>query len=124
MDFITSTAILPLLLGCVGLFSLFKLLQWLRMRAYVRNAVVVITGATSGLGRGGLWGSAVGEGLGAWVQTHDIGRQLGSEGQEEKAVGAPGLEVAAREKATCVSGAASVLVSVETGICMWWHPAS
>ncbi|KAB0362702.1 hypothetical protein FD754_006858 [Muntiacus muntjak] len=51
MDFITSTAILPLLLGCVGLFSLFKLLQWLRMRAYVRNAVVVITGATSGLGR-------------------------------------------------------------------------
>ncbi|XP_044795061.1 dehydrogenase/reductase SDR family member 7B isoform X1 [Bubalus bubalis] len=51
MDFITSTAILPLLLGCVGLFSLFKVLQWLRMRAYVRNAVVVITGATSGLGR-------------------------------------------------------------------------
>ncbi|XP_068834559.1 dehydrogenase/reductase SDR family member 7B isoform X5 [Capricornis sumatraensis] len=51
MDFITSTAILPLLLGCMGLFSLFKLLQWLRMRAYIRNAVVVITGATSGLGR-------------------------------------------------------------------------
>ncbi|XP_052514041.1 dehydrogenase/reductase SDR family member 7B isoform X2 [Budorcas taxicolor] len=51
MDFITSTAILPLLLGCVGLFSLFRLLQWLRMKAYIRNAVVVITGATSGLGR-------------------------------------------------------------------------
>ena len=72
MDFITSTAILPLLLGCVGLFSLFKLLQWLRMRAYIRNAVVVITGATSGLGRGGSWGSAAGEGPGAWVQTHDV----------------------------------------------------
>uniref|UniRef100_A0A8I3S5J9 Dehydrogenase/reductase SDR family member 7B n=2 Tax=Canis lupus familiaris TaxID=9615 RepID=A0A8I3S5J9_CANLF len=51
MDFITSTAILPLLFGCVGIFSLFKLLQWIRMRAYLRNAVVVITGATSGLGR-------------------------------------------------------------------------
>ena len=44
--------------------------------------------------------------------------------QEEKAVGASGLEVAAREKATHVSGAASVPVSVETGVCMWWHPAS
>uniref|UniRef100_A0A5F5PRL2 Dehydrogenase/reductase SDR family member 7B n=1 Tax=Equus caballus TaxID=9796 RepID=A0A5F5PRL2_HORSE len=51
MDFITSTAILPLLCGCVGIFSLFKLLQRLRMKAYLRNAVVVITGATSGLGR-------------------------------------------------------------------------
>ena len=72
MDFITSTAILPLLLGCVGLFSLFKLLQWLRMRAYVRNAVVVITGARSGLGRGGSWCRAVGEGLGTWVQTYEV----------------------------------------------------
>ena len=124
MDFITSTAILPLLLGCVGLFSLFKLLQWLRMRAYIRNAVVVITGATSSLGRGGSWGSAAGEGPGAWVQTHDVDWRLGSEGQEEKAMGALGLEVASREKATCVSGAASVLVSMETGICMWWHPTS
>ncbi|XP_060147033.1 dehydrogenase/reductase SDR family member 7B isoform X1 [Globicephala melas] len=51
MDFITSTATVPLLLGCVGVFSLCKLLQWLRTRADVRNAVVVITGATSGLGR-------------------------------------------------------------------------
>uniref|UniRef100_A0A8C3VQT8 Dehydrogenase/reductase SDR family member 7B n=1 Tax=Catagonus wagneri TaxID=51154 RepID=A0A8C3VQT8_9CETA len=51
MDLITSAAILPLLFGCVGVFGLFKLLQWLRMRAYVRDAVVVITGATSGLGR-------------------------------------------------------------------------
>ncbi|XP_004776533.1 dehydrogenase/reductase SDR family member 7B isoform X1 [Mustela putorius furo] len=51
MDFITSTAILPLLFGCVGVFGLFKLLQRVRMKAYLRNAVVVITGATSGLGR-------------------------------------------------------------------------
>ncbi|XP_058415468.1 dehydrogenase/reductase SDR family member 7B isoform X2 [Diceros bicornis minor] len=51
MDWITSTAILPLLLGCVGIFSLFKLLQQMRVKAYLRNAVVVITGATSGLGR-------------------------------------------------------------------------
>ncbi|XP_077019447.1 dehydrogenase/reductase SDR family member 7B isoform X2 [Tamandua tetradactyla] len=51
MDFVTSTAILPLLFGCVGIFSLFKLLQWLRMKAYLQDAVVVITGATSGLGK-------------------------------------------------------------------------
>ncbi|XP_032945494.1 dehydrogenase/reductase SDR family member 7B isoform X2 [Rhinolophus ferrumequinum] len=51
MDFLTSTAILPLLFGCVGVFSLLKLLQRMRMRAYLQNAVVVITGATSGLGR-------------------------------------------------------------------------
>ncbi|XP_062967077.1 dehydrogenase/reductase SDR family member 7B isoform X2 [Cynocephalus volans] len=51
MDFITSTAILPLLFGCVGIFSLFRLLQWMRMKTYLRNVVVVITGATSGLGK-------------------------------------------------------------------------
>ncbi|XP_010616477.1 dehydrogenase/reductase SDR family member 7B isoform X1 [Fukomys damarensis] len=51
MDLITSTAILPLLLGCLGIFGLFQLLQWIRMKAYLRNAVVVVTGATSGLGR-------------------------------------------------------------------------
>ncbi|XP_078228480.1 dehydrogenase/reductase SDR family member 7B isoform X2 [Callithrix jacchus] len=51
MDFITSTAILPLLFGCLGVFGLFRLLQWVRGKAYLRNAVVVITGATSGLGR-------------------------------------------------------------------------
>lgn len=59
MDLITSTATLPLLFGCVGVFGLLKLLQWLRTRAYVRDAVVVITGATSGLGRGGSRGPAV-----------------------------------------------------------------
>ncbi|ELV13998.1 Dehydrogenase/reductase SDR family member 7B [Tupaia chinensis] len=51
MDVITSAAILPLLLGCLGVFGLFRLLQWMRMKAYLRNAVVVITGATSGLGK-------------------------------------------------------------------------
>ncbi|XP_069339287.1 dehydrogenase/reductase SDR family member 7B isoform X6 [Eulemur rufifrons] len=51
MDFITSTAILPLLFGCLGVFGLFRLLQWIRMKAYLRKAVVVITGATSGLGK-------------------------------------------------------------------------
>ncbi|XP_036134331.1 dehydrogenase/reductase SDR family member 7B isoform X1 [Molossus molossus] len=51
MDLVTPTAILPLLLGCVGLFSFFKLRQRERMKAYVQDAVVVITGATSGLGR-------------------------------------------------------------------------
>lgn len=51
MDLITCTAILPLLFGCLGIFGLFRLLQWIRMKAYLRNAVVVVTGATSGLGR-------------------------------------------------------------------------
>ncbi|XP_007939623.1 dehydrogenase/reductase SDR family member 7B [Orycteropus afer afer] len=51
MDLITSMAILPLLFGCVGVFSLFKLLQQMRMKAYLQDAVVVITGATSGLGK-------------------------------------------------------------------------
>ncbi|XP_049730748.1 dehydrogenase/reductase SDR family member 7B isoform X1 [Elephas maximus indicus] len=51
MDLITSVAILPLLVGCVGIFSLFKLLQRMHMKAYLQDAVVVITGATSGLGR-------------------------------------------------------------------------
>ncbi|XP_006894531.1 PREDICTED: dehydrogenase/reductase SDR family member 7B [Elephantulus edwardii] len=51
MDLITSMAILPLLFGCVGVFSLFKVLQRMHMKAYLQDAVVVITGATSGLGR-------------------------------------------------------------------------
>ncbi|XP_037347598.1 dehydrogenase/reductase SDR family member 7B [Talpa occidentalis] len=50
MDFATSTAILPLLFGCVGIFSLFKLLQHMRIKTYFQNVVVVITGSTSGLG--------------------------------------------------------------------------
>ncbi|NXD85632.1 DRS7B reductase, partial [Halcyon senegalensis] len=50
MDF-TSTVIIPLLLGSLGIFGLYRLLQWMRMRAYLQEAVVVITGATSGLGK-------------------------------------------------------------------------
>lgn len=54
MDLVTSTAALSLLFGCVGIFSLFfKMLQCMRMKAHLQDAVVVITGATSGLGRGG-----------------------------------------------------------------------
>ncbi|XP_025939079.1 dehydrogenase/reductase SDR family member 7B isoform X3 [Apteryx rowi] len=50
MDF-TTTVIIPLLFGSLGIFTLFRLLQWMRMRAYLREAVVVVTGATSGLGK-------------------------------------------------------------------------
>jgi len=68
---LTSTVIIPLLFGSLGLFSLFRLLQWMRMRAYLRGAVVVVTGATSGLGKGrygqkgakGRTGSGMWEGL-------------------------------------------------------------
>lgn len=51
MDLVTQTTILPLLFGCLGIFSMFRLLQRIRSKAYLRNAVVVVTGATSGLGR-------------------------------------------------------------------------
>ncbi|XP_043945327.1 dehydrogenase/reductase SDR family member 7B isoform X2 [Protopterus annectens] len=50
MDF-TTIALLPLLFGSVGLFLLYKLLQRLQEKAYVQDAVVVITGASSGLGK-------------------------------------------------------------------------
>ncbi|XP_009068978.1 PREDICTED: dehydrogenase/reductase SDR family member 7B isoform X1 [Acanthisitta chloris] len=50
MDF-TSTVIIPLLFGSLGIFAIFRLLQWMRMRTYLQEAVVVITGATSGLGK-------------------------------------------------------------------------
>ncbi|XP_066496751.1 dehydrogenase/reductase SDR family member 7B isoform X2 [Tiliqua scincoides] len=48
---LTSSVILPLLFGSLGVFGLFRLLQRMRMRAYLKDAVVVITGATSGLGK-------------------------------------------------------------------------
>ncbi|XP_048408650.1 dehydrogenase/reductase SDR family member 7B isoform X2 [Stegostoma tigrinum] len=48
---ITSSNILPLLLGSVGLIILFRLLQSMKDRAVVQDAVVVITGASSGLGK-------------------------------------------------------------------------
>uniref|UniRef100_A0A8C5QXS4 Dehydrogenase/reductase SDR family member 7B n=1 Tax=Leptobrachium leishanense TaxID=445787 RepID=A0A8C5QXS4_9ANUR len=51
MTDLTSWAIIPLLLGSVGVYSLYRLLQRLRSSAYVQGAVVVITGATSGLGK-------------------------------------------------------------------------
>lgn len=51
MDFIPSTAILPLVVSCVGIYGVFKLLQHLYNKTCIQNSVVVITGATSGLGR-------------------------------------------------------------------------
>ncbi|KAH0631965.1 hypothetical protein JD844_019916 [Phrynosoma platyrhinos] len=48
---LTSSVILPLLFGSLGIFGLFRLLQRMRMKAYLKDAVVVITGATSGLGK-------------------------------------------------------------------------
>ncbi|KAG9473421.1 dehydrogenase/reductase SDR family member 7B isoform X2 [Eleutherodactylus coqui] len=48
---LTSWVILPFLLGSVGIYGLLKLLQRLRSSAYIQDAVVVITGATSGLGK-------------------------------------------------------------------------
>ncbi|KAG8558538.1 hypothetical protein GDO81_017041 [Engystomops pustulosus] len=48
---LTSWVILPFLFGSIGIYGLFRLLQRLRSSAYVQDAVVVITGATSGLGK-------------------------------------------------------------------------
>ncbi|XP_041063268.1 dehydrogenase/reductase SDR family member 7B isoform X2 [Carcharodon carcharias] len=48
---ITSSNVLPLLLGSVGLIILFRLLQSMKERAVIQDAVVVITGASSGLGK-------------------------------------------------------------------------
>ncbi|XP_073489160.1 dehydrogenase/reductase SDR family member 7B isoform X1 [Aquarana catesbeiana] len=48
---LTSWVIIPFLIGSIGIYSLFKVLQKLRSSAYVQDAVVVITGATSGLGK-------------------------------------------------------------------------
>lgn len=72
---LTFTAIVPLLLGSVGLFTLFRLLQRMRMRAYLQDAIVVITGATSGLGKGGSPSALQGgRRMGVW----------GAEGSEEE----------------------------------------
>lgn len=48
---LTSGVIIPVLIGSIGVYGLFKVLQKLRSSAYVQDAVVVITGATSGLGK-------------------------------------------------------------------------
>ncbi|XP_053133124.1 dehydrogenase/reductase SDR family member 7B isoform X3 [Hemicordylus capensis] len=48
---LASTTLLFLLSGSLGVFGLFRLLQRMRGKAYLKDAVVVITGATSGLGK-------------------------------------------------------------------------
>ncbi|XP_077172479.1 dehydrogenase/reductase SDR family member 7B isoform X2 [Paroedura picta] len=48
---LTSAVVLPLLLGGLGVYGVFRLLQKMRAKAYLKDAVVVITGATSGLGK-------------------------------------------------------------------------
>ncbi|XP_072337071.1 dehydrogenase/reductase SDR family member 7B isoform X2 [Scyliorhinus torazame] len=48
---VTYSNLLPLMLGSVGLIILFRLLQSMKERAIVQGAVVVITGASSGLGK-------------------------------------------------------------------------
>uniref|UniRef100_A0A6B2F7M1 Dehydrogenase/reductase SDR family member 7B n=1 Tax=Bothriechis nubestris TaxID=1766655 RepID=A0A6B2F7M1_9SAUR len=50
MDF-TTGILLPLLLGGAGIFTLFRWIRRIQARAYLKDAVVVITGATSGLGK-------------------------------------------------------------------------
>ncbi|XP_056391047.1 dehydrogenase/reductase SDR family member 7B [Hyla sarda] len=48
---LTSWVIIPFLFGSIGIYSLFRLLQRLRSSDYIQDAVVVVTGATSGLGK-------------------------------------------------------------------------
>ncbi|XP_075686132.1 dehydrogenase/reductase SDR family member 7B isoform X2 [Rhinoderma darwinii] len=48
---LTSWVIIPFLFSSIGVYSLLRLLKKLRSSAYIQNAVVVITGATSGLGK-------------------------------------------------------------------------
>uniref|UniRef100_A0A8C7E555 Dehydrogenase/reductase SDR family member 7B n=2 Tax=Naja naja TaxID=35670 RepID=A0A8C7E555_NAJNA len=50
MDF-TTGILLPLILGGVGIFTILRLVRRIQARAYLKDAVVVITGATSGLGK-------------------------------------------------------------------------
>ncbi|XP_070810952.1 dehydrogenase/reductase SDR family member 7B isoform X2 [Pituophis catenifer annectens] len=50
MDF-TTGILLPLLFGGAGVFTLLRLVRRIQARAYLKDAVVVITGATSGLGK-------------------------------------------------------------------------
>ncbi|XP_073504009.1 dehydrogenase/reductase SDR family member 7B [Phyllobates terribilis] len=48
---LTSWVIIPFLFGSIGIYGLVRLLQRLRSGAYIQDAIVVITGATSGLGK-------------------------------------------------------------------------
>ncbi|KAM3826554.1 dehydrogenase/reductase SDR family member 7B isoform 2-T2 [Vipera latastei] len=50
MDFATGI-LLPLLLGGAGIFTVFRWIRRIQARTYLKDAVVVITGATSGLGK-------------------------------------------------------------------------
>ncbi|XP_058013259.1 dehydrogenase/reductase SDR family member 7B isoform X2 [Ahaetulla prasina] len=50
MDF-TTGILLPLLFGGAGIFTILRLVRRIQARAYLKDAVVVITGATSGLGK-------------------------------------------------------------------------
>ncbi|KAG7459799.1 hypothetical protein MATL_G00214510 [Megalops atlanticus] len=50
MDLIFGNVV-PLVLGSLGVMVLYQLLQRYRQRAYIQDAVVVITGASSGLGK-------------------------------------------------------------------------
>ncbi|XP_006006985.1 dehydrogenase/reductase SDR family member 7B isoform X2 [Latimeria chalumnae] len=47
----TASSTLLLLLGSTGIFLLYRMLQRLKDKAYIQDAVVVITGAGSGLGK-------------------------------------------------------------------------
>lgn len=47
--------VVPLVLGGLGLVLLYRLLQRLQQGATIQDTVVVITGASSGLGRGELF---------------------------------------------------------------------
>lgn len=52
MERVVGGGILPLVLGSVGLLLLYRILVRLRPGAALQDAVVVITGASSGLGKG------------------------------------------------------------------------
>ncbi|XP_032087273.1 dehydrogenase/reductase SDR family member 7B isoform X1 [Thamnophis elegans] len=50
MDF-TTGILLPLFFGGAGIFAILQLVRRFQARAYLKDAIVVITGATSGLGK-------------------------------------------------------------------------
>lgn len=52
MERVVGGAVLPLVLGSVGLLLLYRILVRLRPGAALQDVVVVITGASSGLGKG------------------------------------------------------------------------
>lgn len=52
MERVTGGGMLPLVLASVGVLLLYRILSRLRAGATLQDAVVVITGASSGLGKG------------------------------------------------------------------------